>query len=180
METPPNRCVMLLVVLNGKHKGNRIPLPLHVFVMGRNRSCHLRMASQWVSKKHCALAPTVTGLRVCDLKSRNGTFVNGKRIEGTARLNDGDELRVGPVRFRVSVSRERTFRVRSPEAWARELSWLGSPKTPEAFEALEQLSETALASSVSAVGNMEQGSAACDEKSSDVEIVAGEVWYPQS
>jgi FHA domain len=38
---------------------------------------------------------------VQDLKSRNGTHVNDVRIEGVTALNPGDELRVGPLSFRV-------------------------------------------------------------------------------
>src|SRR5262249_16120293 len=34
---------------------------------------------------------------VRDLKSVNGTFVNGERVEGETRVKDGDKLQVGPL-----------------------------------------------------------------------------------
>ena len=44
-------------------------------------------------------APTL--LEVVDLKSTNGTFVNGRRVQH-ARVSDGDCLRIGRVELRVS------------------------------------------------------------------------------
>jgi DNA-binding CsgD family transcriptional regulator len=55
-----------------------------------------------VSRKHARVTVESSGVaKVIDLASRNGTFLNGRRIEESP-LRDGDELRVGPVvlRFR--------------------------------------------------------------------------------
>ena len=39
-----------------------------------------------------------------DLGSRNGTLVNGVKIEGEVELVSGDELTVGPLKFMVTIS----------------------------------------------------------------------------
>lgn len=52
-----------------------------------------------VSRVHCVLEPVASRWCVRDLSSRNGTFVNGERIWGQLPLREGDEIRVGSVRF---------------------------------------------------------------------------------
>jgi pSer/pThr/pTyr-binding forkhead associated (FHA) protein len=34
-----------------------------------------------------------------DLSSKNGTFVGGNRIDGTTRLQPGDEIQIGPIKL---------------------------------------------------------------------------------
>ena len=41
-----------------------------------------------------------------DLESRNGTFVNGQRADYLTPVHHGDELRLGPITFRVTVVNE--------------------------------------------------------------------------
>ncbi|MDF0531642.1 BTAD domain-containing putative transcriptional regulator [Tsukamurella sp. 8F] len=56
-----------------------------------------------VSREHAIITPTVAGFTVRDLQSSNGTYVGDRRVEGSAVLADGDELRVGRVIFRFAV-----------------------------------------------------------------------------
>lgn len=57
-----------------------------------------------LSRRHAILAREQNQLVVKDLKSRNGTFVNGKPVEkgGTQILRNGDELRFGNLNLRIS------------------------------------------------------------------------------
>jgi transcriptional regulator with AAA-type ATPase domain len=58
----------------------------------------LRLAAQGVSRHHARLSRTGGGWRLEDLGSKNGSFVNGRRVEGRpVAVGDGDELRFGPV-----------------------------------------------------------------------------------
>ncbi|MEM7080546.1 MAG: trypsin-like peptidase domain-containing protein [Pseudomonadota bacterium] len=54
-----------------------------------------------VSRAHCSLSLVRGELLVRDLNSLNGTFVNGRQIEGVGVLNDGADLKLGSVSFRV-------------------------------------------------------------------------------
>jgi pSer/pThr/pTyr-binding forkhead associated (FHA) protein len=54
-----------------------------------------------VSRVHCRLTATRDGVEVEDLKSTNGTYVNGKRVKH-ATLADGDRLRVGRVEMMIT------------------------------------------------------------------------------
>ena len=94
---------MRMLVLDGKHAGRQMELPTTQFVIGRDPRCHLRPTSSDVSRFHCAIAGHCGYVQVRDLKSRNGTFVNERRITGAVRLHRGDILRIGPLRFKVLI-----------------------------------------------------------------------------
>jgi pSer/pThr/pTyr-binding forkhead associated (FHA) protein len=59
-----------------------------------------------VSRVHAVLERLAGAWSVRDVSSRNGTFVNGNRVSGEARLGAGDELRIG--RTRIVLRAERT------------------------------------------------------------------------
>lgn len=66
-----------------------------------------------VAERHAMLRRTPDGACVAeDLRSDGGTFVNGERIEGPARLKPGDELRLGTTRLRVCSPGGSSVRVR--------------------------------------------------------------------
>jgi pSer/pThr/pTyr-binding forkhead associated (FHA) protein len=90
-----------LIVLAGAKHGTRIPLKKSKFVIGRASECTLRAGSEAVSRRHCAILRGESGWTVRDLGSRNGTILNDAKIEGEMPLKVGDELAVGPLKFRV-------------------------------------------------------------------------------
>lgn len=96
-----------LVVLDGKHKNREIPLPETIFLVGRDPACHLRPHCALVSKLHCAIAAWAGTVRVRDLKSLNGTFVNGQPIGGEVVVEDGDQLQVGSLVFAFRITIEK-------------------------------------------------------------------------
>jgi pSer/pThr/pTyr-binding forkhead associated (FHA) protein len=70
-------------------------------LLGRAPTCRLRLLDPAVSKFHCSLLRTPTGVWVIDLLGRGGIEVSGRRVRWQ-RLEHGDLLRVGPevLRFR--------------------------------------------------------------------------------
>jgi len=92
-----------LLVLDDTHNDRLIPLPETIFLIGRDPQCHLRPHCELVSKLHCAIAAWAGRVRVRDLRSRNGTFLNGQLIRSEAVARDGDELRVGTLRFAFRI-----------------------------------------------------------------------------
>jgi predicted component of type VI protein secretion system len=127
-----------LIVLRGRAKDREIPLPTSQFIIGRASRCHLRPHSELVSKVHCAIG-RMAGNRVvvCDLKSRNKTFVNGKAIAGSVRVSDGDVLTVGPLEFRFSID------LQAPNECHRDqLLWLMDEST-DSFD-VESSGDTAI------------------------------------
>jgi pSer/pThr/pTyr-binding forkhead associated (FHA) protein len=71
-------------------------------IVGRREDCDLRIPLGDVSRKHCRLIRDGDGIRIEDLGSSNGTYVNGQRVQ-EAILQPGDTVRVGPVLFVLQV-----------------------------------------------------------------------------
>jgi pSer/pThr/pTyr-binding forkhead associated (FHA) protein len=88
-----------LIVLEGRYRDREIPLPETIFLIGRDAQCHLRPHCPLVSKLHCAIAAWAGKVRVRDLKSRNGTLLNGQPVDGEVAVADGDRLQVGSLVF---------------------------------------------------------------------------------
>jgi pSer/pThr/pTyr-binding forkhead associated (FHA) protein len=104
-----------LIVLAGAKEGLEIPLRKDKFLIGRAKECALRAGSEAISRRHCAIIHRETGFTVRDLGSRNGTHVNGEKISSEVPLKPGDELRVGPLHFRVA-ERESSAVISKPAA----------------------------------------------------------------
>lgn len=90
---------VLLEIQTGKHRGRRLRLQGTEILIGRGEEAVIRIASTEVSREHCRLIPQADGLRVIDLNSRNGTFVDGRPITGERLLQPGGMLTVGPMTF---------------------------------------------------------------------------------
>ena len=94
-----------LRVLEGSNAGKEIAIPTTRFMIGRGNDCHLRPKSEAVSRHHCAVVIRDNRVVVEDFGSKNGTFVNGERVEKERELKMGDELRFGPLVFGVNIER---------------------------------------------------------------------------
>lgn len=73
--------------------------------------CDILLEDGEVSRRHAACRASGEGLAIEDLGSRNGTFVNGERVEGARALADGDIVQIGKTswRFQASAKGETTF-----------------------------------------------------------------------
>jgi pSer/pThr/pTyr-binding forkhead associated (FHA) protein len=70
--------------------------------IGRRDDCTLRIPLMGVSRKHCELTVSERSVRVKDLGSSNGTFVNGRKVTDQP-LKAGDKLTVGAINFTVQI-----------------------------------------------------------------------------
>ncbi|MFQ5634906.1 MAG: FHA domain-containing protein [Gammaproteobacteria bacterium] len=75
--------------------------------IGRNGANHIHIGGAFVSRFHAVLAKEPDGIHVIDLRSTNGTFVNGVRVQ-RQRLQDGDlvEIEEFSLRFRDTAGSE--------------------------------------------------------------------------
>ena len=105
-----------LVVLAGAKEGLEIPLKKEKFLIGRAKECALRAGSEAISRRHCAITRHEDRYTVRDLGSRNGTYVNDQRITAEVPLAAGNELRVGPLKFRVDTISEKVVKEAAPSA----------------------------------------------------------------
>jgi len=64
--------------------------------VGRAPGCAVLLDDPTVSSRHAKLSPQADRLVVHDLGSRNGTLVNGRRVDGPTDVAVGDRIGVGP------------------------------------------------------------------------------------
>jgi len=74
-------------------------------IIGRRHDCDLCIPLMVVSKRHCQLNLNKEAVKIRDLDSRNGTFLNGKRIDETT-VQAGDYIRIGPLTFLLQIDGE--------------------------------------------------------------------------
>jgi pSer/pThr/pTyr-binding forkhead associated (FHA) protein len=89
----------VLVCIDGLLKGQEFEVPSTGLVVGREG--HVRVPDEFLSRKHFEVMPDSDGtIRVRDLGSRNGTFLNTLPARNT-KVQSGDEIRAGVNRFRI-------------------------------------------------------------------------------
>jgi pSer/pThr/pTyr-binding forkhead associated (FHA) protein len=84
-------------------------------VIGRNPDCDHVIDQPMVSSRHARLFRSGDHVLVEDLKSANGTFINGKRIEGATIVEPGDTIGLGSYSLLLSATTwERPVEVMEP------------------------------------------------------------------
>ncbi|MFN0053404.1 MAG: SpoIIE family protein phosphatase [Planctomycetales bacterium] len=87
----------VLRVNQGSCPGQLIELRGERMVMGRHPACQIVLDNAAVSRNHAQILESHHTYFLEDLRSRNGTLLNGERIQGRTELKDGDEIRICEV-----------------------------------------------------------------------------------
>ncbi|MAZ48416.1 MAG: hypothetical protein CME65_07630 [Halobacteriovoraceae bacterium] len=82
------------------HKRKYLVQPGKPLFLGRSKECHIVLIDENVSRRHACLKVDGDQLTIKDLKSGNGTFVNGEKISAF-NINEGQMIVLGG--FEVSV-----------------------------------------------------------------------------
>jgi two-component system, NtrC family, response regulator HydG len=94
---------LVLTLVEGPDKGRSYelgPLLATRVLVGTSDACAIRLSDGLVSRRHCALDWVDRRLRVSDLRSTNGTSVDGVGVL-EAFLREGQIVRIGDTAFRV-------------------------------------------------------------------------------
>jgi pSer/pThr/pTyr-binding forkhead associated (FHA) protein len=91
------------LVLLKKDSKKVFPVRNKATILGRRPDCDLCIPLQVVSRRHCQLSQEEDTLKLRDLSSSNGTFLNGQKLGDEAKLEAGDQFQVGPLIFAVQV-----------------------------------------------------------------------------
>jgi phosphoserine phosphatase RsbU/P len=83
-----------LDAITGPAMGRRYTLENMQYVMGRHPECDIVLESGSVSRQHAKVFKTGVSYFLEDLKSRNGSFVNGRLINEPTKLVEGDTVRI--------------------------------------------------------------------------------------
>lgn len=87
-----------------RYRGTRFPIRRGEYILGRSPYCSIVVSNALASRQHCAVRLTSEGLVIADLNSRNGTLVNGKRLEGERIVAAGDIIRIGSDSIEVMMA----------------------------------------------------------------------------
>jgi len=89
----------VLICIGGPLNGQEFEIPTSGLVVGREG--HVRVPDEFLSRRHFEVGPDPDGtVRVRDLGSRNGTYLNTLPAQNT-KVQSGDEIRAGVNRFRI-------------------------------------------------------------------------------
>lgn len=83
----------MLVVVEGQTSHQWV-LDSERTVIGRDPGCDVLVADRRVSRRHAEVVRVRDGFVLRDCDSKNGTFVNGERVQGERLLEDGDEIQL--------------------------------------------------------------------------------------
>src|SRR5947208_6870400 len=92
--------VAVLMVVKGSCPGQLVELVGERMVMGRHPSCQIVLDNAAVSRNHAQILESHGTYYLEDLRSRNGTLLNGKKIQGRTEVHEGYEIRVCEVVLR--------------------------------------------------------------------------------
>lgn len=89
-----------LEVLNGSAEGKKLFLTdeMNEFAIGRDPDCEFPINEYVISRKHAKIIKRWGGIAIRDLESKNGVFVNNRRVV-EEYLHDGDRIALGTIVF---------------------------------------------------------------------------------
>ena len=95
--------VPLLVATTGPLRGARYQVTEDGLLMGREDSCDVVIPDQSVSREHARLLLHNGTVWVQDAGSRNGVYVNQKRVVRHRPMGPGDSLTIGTHAFTLEL-----------------------------------------------------------------------------
>jgi len=116
-EAPPRAEIVATLFCEGRS----FPLIAGQFVIGRGVNADIPLAHETVSRRHARLVVRADDVRIEDLGSSNGTFVDGQRITGSRMLTRESAIRIARVVASVTPAHppSTTARVKLPtSSWA--------------------------------------------------------------
>jgi pSer/pThr/pTyr-binding forkhead associated (FHA) protein len=99
------RCgVASLFIVSGE-KVDYYPLGQHTTVVGRDEAASIQVLDTRASRKHVQIRydRQRESFIALDMRSKNGTFINGRRIQDETILSDGDQIQIGDTTILFTV-----------------------------------------------------------------------------
>lgn len=84
----------VLIITEGPLRGEQWTMPTEPLLIGRGGHCDIVLPERRVSREHLRIWREGTIYYVEDLNSKNGTYLNAERLEGSRELQEGDEIQI--------------------------------------------------------------------------------------
>lgn len=95
-----------LVIVSGIEPGRSVPIDRDVLVIGRSREADVQLDVVGVSRKHARITRGAGGtLNLVDLGAKNGTWLNGERVD-VAALHHGDRIQIADVVLQIVITQD--------------------------------------------------------------------------
>lgn len=98
----------LLIAQAGPLEGHRWKIKSEL-IFGRDATCDVVIPMRQVSRQHARLILTEDGVRLEDLGSKNGTYLNGVLIQAPVMVSDGDEVQISLAQHFIFLSSDATM-----------------------------------------------------------------------
>ncbi len=93
---------VLLDMANNK----QYPITCYETSVGRSKACDVVFTNSTVSRSHAVVALRKDGFYVFDTESKGGVYLNGEKIEKSAKLSDGDIIAFGTAIMKFYMGNE--------------------------------------------------------------------------
>lgn len=95
-----------IIITDGKQQGLFLPLGTGTAVLGRDPSISLQIEDQLASRRHVQVRfdDTRKGYVLTDMKSSNGTMINGRPVTGETPLSENDEITIGSTKLLFTMA----------------------------------------------------------------------------
>src|ERR1700730_4479127 len=124
-----------LLGIGGPLKGTAFPLPVGEVSIGRDSSNQLWIADPALSRHHCLVVGDGERFSIRDMKSRNGTLVNGVPVE-QQQIRHGDQIFIGDSVLIFLIEEGGKHFDRNPVEFADTTGFDGSPLLLRAEDSL--------------------------------------------
>jgi transcriptional regulator with GAF, ATPase, and Fis domain len=131
-----------LVVLSGPDQGKEVEMSTTRVSVGRSMICDLVLSDKAVSGTHLELIARDDGYRLCDLDSRNGTYVGDLKIREVF-LRPGTQFRAGHTHLQFQTTQD-VVEIELSQRDRFDLVIGASPAMREIFASLEKVSPSEL------------------------------------
>src|SRR5215471_1893763 len=109
-----DRSVIVVTEYRLQYRGTLFPIRSGEVILGRSSYASIVVNNPLASREHAVVRSSGGRLEVADLGSKNGTYVNGKRLEGPCLVDVGDIIKIGTDAIeiaRISAQDPRELRV---------------------------------------------------------------------
>lgn len=89
----------VLKVLRGVRPGELLPVDEERVLLGRHPNCQVVFDNGAISRHHAQILESHGSYYIEDLRSRNGTYLNGEPLDRRTELKDGDQIRICDIQL---------------------------------------------------------------------------------